>query len=64
MLWHDFIPTSINNKMKREFIKKLFKPVALAVLTSMLLSACSVTYREQHRRRPPPPPEEKVIIKP
>ncbi len=50
--------------MKRNFIKATLKPVAAMVLLSVMISSCSVEYRQRHRRPPPPPVQEKVIIKP
>jgi hypothetical protein len=47
--------------MENKKIKSVTKPIVAIVLVSLMLSSCSVTYRERHRR-PPPPPKEKVII--
>jgi len=42
--------------------KNLMKSMVAIAFASLILSSCSVTYREKHRR--PPPPPEKIIIKP
>jgi hypothetical protein len=37
--------------------------VFATILFAMIMSSCSVEYRERHRP-PPPPVEEKVIVRP
>lgn len=40
----------------------LIKSIAGIVLIAMVLSSCSVTYRERHAHRPPPPKEKVIIV--